>query len=167
VPTLTTNRVTNRNFYRKANFPLWTVCNSELETHTAWCSGVFVLLGYNFILHFSPFLCWPVLVMSLISEQGWVYVNLNFVVMRSFHCHTSHEVLRNTVPAKVLAVGIAMLSTEYNQKTGICTIYLKVIYSQGDDDHRLHDGSSKHLWNVGKLMPDYIAQPPRRQSSSA
>jgi hypothetical protein len=28
------------------------------------------------------------------------------------------------------------------------------------------DGDSKHLWNVGKFLSDYIAQQPRRQSSS-
>jgi hypothetical protein len=28
------------------------------------------------------------------------------------------------------------------------------------------DGGSKHLWNVDKLLPDYTAQQPRRQSSS-
>jgi hypothetical protein len=28
------------------------------------------------------------------------------------------------------------------------------------------DAGSKHLWNVGKLLPDYTAQQPRRQSSS-
>jgi hypothetical protein len=26
------------------------------------------------------------------------------------------------------------------------------------------DGGSKHLWNVGKLLPDYTAQQPRRQA---
>jgi hypothetical protein len=26
------------------------------------------------------------------------------------------------------------------------------------------DGGSKHLWNIGKLPPDYTAQQPRRQS---
>jgi hypothetical protein len=34
---------------------------------------------------------------------------------------------------------------------------------QGD---RPDDGGSKHLWNVGKLIPDYTAQQPTRQSSS-
>jgi hypothetical protein len=28
------------------------------------------------------------------------------------------------------------------------------------------DGNSKHPWNVGKLLPDYTAQQPRRQPSS-
>jgi hypothetical protein len=28
------------------------------------------------------------------------------------------------------------------------------------------DGDRKHLWNVGKLLPDYTAQQPRRQPSS-
>jgi hypothetical protein len=28
------------------------------------------------------------------------------------------------------------------------------------------DGGSKHLWNVSKLLPDYIVQQPRRQLSS-
>jgi hypothetical protein len=32
--------------------------------------------------------------------------------------------------------------------------------------HRPDNGSSKYLWNVGKFIPDYMAQHPRRQSSS-
>jgi hypothetical protein len=33
--------------------------------------------------------------------------------------------------------------------------------------HHPHgDGGSKHLWNVGKILPDYMAQHPRRRSSS-
>jgi hypothetical protein len=28
--------------------------------------------------------------------------------------------------------------------------------------HRPDDGGSKYLWNVGKLLPDYTAQHPRR-----
>jgi hypothetical protein len=32
--------------------------------------------------------------------------------------------------------------------------------------HRLDDGDSKHLWNVGKLLPDYTVQHPRRQPRS-
>jgi hypothetical protein len=28
------------------------------------------------------------------------------------------------------------------------------------------DGGSKDLWNVGKILPDYMAQQPRRQPSS-
>jgi hypothetical protein len=31
---------------------------------------------------------------------------------------------------------------------------------------RPDDGGSKHLWNAGKLLPDYTAQQPRRQQSS-
>jgi hypothetical protein len=31
--------------------------------------------------------------------------------------------------------------------------------------HRPDDGGSKHLWNVGKLLPDNTAQQPRRQPS--
>jgi hypothetical protein len=31
---------------------------------------------------------------------------------------------------------------------------------------RPDDGGTKHLWNVGKLLPDYMAQQPRRQPSS-
>jgi hypothetical protein len=31
---------------------------------------------------------------------------------------------------------------------------------------RPDDGGSKHFWNVGKLLPDYMAQHSRRQSSS-
>jgi hypothetical protein len=31
---------------------------------------------------------------------------------------------------------------------------------------RTDDGSSKHLWNVVKRLPDYTAQQPRRQQSS-
>jgi hypothetical protein len=32
--------------------------------------------------------------------------------------------------------------------------------------HRPDDGGSKHLWNVFKILPDYTAQHPTRQSSS-
>jgi hypothetical protein len=32
--------------------------------------------------------------------------------------------------------------------------------------HRLGDGGSKDVWNVGKLLPDYTALQPRRQPSS-
>jgi hypothetical protein len=32
--------------------------------------------------------------------------------------------------------------------------------------HHPDDGGSKHLWNVSKLLPDYMTQKPRRQSSS-
>jgi hypothetical protein len=32
--------------------------------------------------------------------------------------------------------------------------------------HRPDDGGSKNLWNVGKLLPDYTVQQPRRRSSS-
>jgi hypothetical protein len=28
------------------------------------------------------------------------------------------------------------------------------------------DGGIKHLWNISKLLPDYMVQHPRRQSSS-
>jgi hypothetical protein len=31
---------------------------------------------------------------------------------------------------------------------------------------RTDDGGRKHLWNVGKLLQDYTAQQPKRQSSS-
>jgi hypothetical protein len=34
------------------------------------------------------------------------------------------------------------------------------LYHQGA--HRPDDGGSKHLWNVGKLLPDYTSQVPRR-----
>jgi hypothetical protein len=32
--------------------------------------------------------------------------------------------------------------------------------------HRPNDGGSKHLWNIGKLLPDYMVLQPRRQPSS-
>jgi hypothetical protein len=32
--------------------------------------------------------------------------------------------------------------------------------------HRPDDGGSKHLWNVGKLLPDYTVLQPKRQQSS-
>jgi hypothetical protein len=32
--------------------------------------------------------------------------------------------------------------------------------------NRPDDGGSNHLWNVGKLLPDHMAQQPRRQPSS-
>jgi hypothetical protein len=35
-----------------------------------------------------------------------------------------------------------------------------------DNRNLVEVGGSKHLWNVGKLLPDYRAQHPRRQPSS-
>jgi hypothetical protein len=32
--------------------------------------------------------------------------------------------------------------------------------------HHAGYGGSKHLWNVGQLLPDYMVQHPRRKSSS-
>jgi hypothetical protein len=32
--------------------------------------------------------------------------------------------------------------------------------------HRPDDGGSKHLWNIGKLLPDYTAQQPTKRPSS-
>jgi hypothetical protein len=32
---------------------------------------------------------------------------------------------------------------------------------------RPDDGGSKYLWNVGKLLPDYTTQHPRRQPSAS
>jgi hypothetical protein len=40
------------------------------------------------------------------------------------------------------------------------------LHHQGDETRRPDDGGSKHLWNVGKLLPHYTAQQPRRQPSS-
>jgi hypothetical protein len=34
--------------------------------------------------------------------------------------------------------------------------FVRISYE--DDDHHPDDGGSKHLWNVGKLAPDYTAQ---------
>jgi hypothetical protein len=46
------------------------------------------------------------------------------------------------------------------------TFFLVVApWSLVEGDHPDY-GVSKHLWNVGKLLPDYTAQQPRRQQSS-
>jgi hypothetical protein len=51
-----------------------------------------------------------------------------------------------------------------NIAINIYTLYKrKGKQSQGD---RTDDESSKYLWNVGKFLPEYQAQHPRRQSSS-
>jgi hypothetical protein len=39
-------------------------------------------------------------------------------------------------------------------------------YEVCNHDPRPDDGGSKHLWNVGKLLPDYTAQHPRRHTRS-
>jgi hypothetical protein len=39
-----------------------------------------------------------------------------------------------------------------------------LIIKYEDDCHQGDDGGIKHLWNVGKLLPYYTAQHPRRQS---
>jgi hypothetical protein len=40
------------------------------------------------------------------------------------------------------------------------------LHHQGDDDGCPDDRGSKHLWNAGTLVPDYMVQHPRRQSPS-
>jgi hypothetical protein len=45
----------------------------------------------------------------------------------------------------------------YRRFRGAC-----YFHHQGRPD----DGGNKHLWNFGKLLPDYKAQQPRRQSST-
>jgi hypothetical protein len=40
-------------------------------------------------------------------------------------------------------------------------LFRRVVWS-----HHPDDGGSKHLWNIGKRLPDYKAQQPRRQPSS-
>jgi hypothetical protein len=42
----------------------------------------------------------------------------------------------------------------------------KKLISSHHQDGRSDDGNSKHLSNVGKLLPDYTAQHPRRKSPS-
>jgi hypothetical protein len=44
-------------------------------------------------------------------------------------------------------------------------LYLKLI-SRAQLTHLPHDGGSKDLWDIGKLLPDYTALQPRRQPSS-
>jgi hypothetical protein len=47
----------------------------------------------------------------------------------------------------------------YQRFRGSCCLH-----HQGDDDP--DDGGSKYLWNVGKLLPDYMALQPRRRPCS-
>jgi hypothetical protein len=47
----------------------------------------------------------------------------------------------------------------YQRSRGPCCLH-----HQRDD--RPDDGGSKDLWNVGKLLPDYMVLQPRRQQSS-
>jgi hypothetical protein len=66
------------------------------------------------------------------------------------------------------AFGTLWPSRELNQsvmkrKYGLKMIILDVA---SVNFHRPDFGDSKHLWNFGKLLPDYTAQHPRRQSSS-
>jgi hypothetical protein len=57
---------------------------------------------------------------------------------------------------------------------GLCTVqsgrssptFQRCLLTPSSGSHRPDVGGSKHLWNVGKLLPDYMAQQPRRQPSS-
>jgi hypothetical protein len=45
--------------------------------------------------------------------------------------------------------------------------HFKEAYCPHHQDDRLDDGGSKYVWKVSQFLPDYTAQHPRRQSSSA
>jgi hypothetical protein len=47
----------------------------------------------------------------------------------------------------------------YRRFRGACCLYYQGI-------HRLDEGGSKLLWNIGKLLPDFTVQHPRKQSPS-
>jgi hypothetical protein len=46
------------------------------------------------------------------------------------------------------------------------TVNQKKVPESGRHDDRPDNGGSKHLWNVGKVLPDYMTQHPWRQQSS-
>jgi hypothetical protein len=56
-------------------------------------------------------------------------------------------------------VALCSLVEVYQRFRGPCCLH-----HQGDDC--FDDGGSKDLWNVGKLLPDYMALQPTRQPSS-
>jgi hypothetical protein len=45
-------------------------------------------------------------------------------------------------------------------------MFQRCLLPQSSVIHRPDDGGNKHLWNVGKFLPDNMAQRPRRQPSS-
>jgi hypothetical protein len=47
----------------------------------------------------------------------------------------------------------------YQLFTGACCLH-----HQGESTHCPDNRVSKHLWNVGQLLPNYMAQQPRRQA---
>jgi hypothetical protein len=48
--------------------------------------------------------------------------------------------------------------------TNICIVYIQInILLHASPIHRFDDGGNKHLRNVGKLLPDYTVQLPRRR----
>jgi hypothetical protein len=46
-------------------------------------------------------------------------------------------------------------------------VWAFVSYTKPPSSQGPNDGGNMHLWNASKLLPDYAAQHPRRQSSSS
>jgi hypothetical protein len=63
---------------------------------------------------------------------------------------------------------IALMKETANTSVTLVNFY-QITQRNNPEDSHLHrpdEGDSKHLCNVGKLLPDYTAQQPRRQPSS-
>jgi hypothetical protein len=67
------------------------------------------------------------------------------------------------LPAFIIRVMHHCSDVEQRKLFGLVTLLGKEMQVIG---HCLDVEGSKHIWNVGKLLPDYIAQQPRRQPSS-
>jgi hypothetical protein len=64
---------------------------------------------------------------------------------------------------------VLSLREKHGLKVSKNKVFKQIFVAKNDEDWRAHfsdGGGSKHLWNIGKLLPDYMAQQPRRQPSS-
>jgi hypothetical protein len=104
--------------------------------------------------------CWIIaLMMNAVRTCEW---SVNFYqATRPSTSEVSHFHVRRENLKSHLSWNSFLLIT-IQEKLQFVTL-VQFDYLLGD---RPDDGGSKHIWSVGKLLPDYTAQHPRRQSSS-
>jgi hypothetical protein len=102
----------------------------------------------------------PAATINMELHVTWPYFTLT--CMRSDFCVTRTPTAINTPEHFHIRMHCLQLKRKLEFKMAV----LSEVLSASIITHRPHDGDSKHLWNVGKLLPDYAAQQPTRQPSS-
>jgi hypothetical protein len=118
------------------------------------------------------------LVFWVITPCRLVYGGSMFLRQSGIYCTSPHGVINQktnintkngpTVSniAVFLVVAPCSLVEVYRRLRGACRLHHQGDSWQPSRLSAADDGGSKHLWIVCKILPDYMAQQPRRQPSS-